>query len=82
MCSVQEAQQLAQPDDFDFLHRVNDSYAMLRRYTPEFLQVLQFKAAPAAKEVMKGIDLMRTLNRDSIRKISNKAPLGFVKRRW
>lgn len=82
VCSVQEAQQLAQPDDFDFLHRVNDSYAMLRRYTPEFLQVLQFKAAPAAKEVMKGIDLMRTLNRDSIRKISNKAPLGFVKRRW
>ena len=82
VCSVQEAQQLAQPDDFDFLHRVNDSYAMLRRYTPEFLQVLQFKAAPAAKEVMKGIDLIRTLNRDSIRKISNKAPLGFVKRRW
>lgn len=82
VCSVQEAQQLAQPDDFDFLHRVNDSYAMLRRYTPELLQVLQFKAAPAAKEVMKGIDLMRTLNRDSIRKISNKAPLGFVKRRW
>jgi hypothetical protein len=34
--SVTEAQTLAQPDDFDFLHRIGESYATLRRYAPEF----------------------------------------------
>jgi hypothetical protein len=48
--SVTEAQKLAQPDDFDFLHRIGESYATLRRYAPEFLDVLKLRAAPAAKE--------------------------------
>ena len=30
--SVTEAQRLAQPEDFDFLHRIGESYATLRRY--------------------------------------------------
>ena len=47
--SVTEAQKLAQPDDFDFLHRIGESYATLRRYAPEFLAVLKLRAAPAAK---------------------------------
>jgi hypothetical protein len=47
--SVTEAQKLAQPEDFDFLHRIGESYATLRRYAPEFLDVLKLRAAPAAK---------------------------------
>ena len=50
--SVTEAQKLAQPDDFDFLHRIGESYATLRRYAPEFLEVLKLRAAPAAKNVL------------------------------
>jgi hypothetical protein len=38
--NVTEAQKLAQPEDFDFLHRIGESYATLRRYAPEFLAVL------------------------------------------
>ena len=82
VASVEQAQKLVQPDDFDFLYRVSDSYNVLRRYTPDFLKVLRFKATPAAREIMKGVDLIRTLNRDNLRKISNKAPLNFIKRRW
>jgi TnpA family transposase len=50
--SISEAQKLAQPEDFDFLHRIGERYATLRRYTPEFLAVLKLRAAPAAKEVL------------------------------
>ncbi|HCF1766392.1 TPA: Tn3 family transposase [Pseudomonas aeruginosa] len=32
--SVTEAQKLAQPESFDFLHRIGESYATLRRYAP------------------------------------------------
>jgi hypothetical protein len=41
--SVTEAQKLAQPGDFDFLHRVGESYATLRRYAPAFLDVLKLR---------------------------------------
>jgi len=44
--SVTGAQTLAQPDDFDFLHRIGESYATLRRYAPEFLDVRKLRAAP------------------------------------
>ena len=47
--SVSEAQKLAQPEDFDFLHRIGESYATLRRYAPEFLDVLGFRAQWNAK---------------------------------
>jgi hypothetical protein len=35
--SVTEAQTLARPADFDFLHHIGESYATLRRYAPQFL---------------------------------------------
>lgn len=34
--SVTEAQTLARPADFDFLHHIGESYATLRRYAPQF----------------------------------------------
>ncbi|AOT05767.1 Tn3 family transposase [Arthrobacter sp. U41] len=80
--SVTEAQKLARPGDFDFLHRVGESYATLRRYAPEFLAVLKFRAAPAAKDVLKVIEVLRTMNADSARKVPDDAPRGFVKPRW
>ena len=48
MLSITEADQLSQPESFDHLHLVTESFNMLRRYTPEFLNVLQLNAAPAA----------------------------------
>ncbi|MBF9227938.1 Tn3 family transposase, partial [Acinetobacter baumannii] len=45
--SVTEAQKLAQPEDFDFLHRIGESYATLLRYAPEFLRS---EARPVRKE--------------------------------
>jgi TnpA family transposase len=50
--SVSEAVELAQPEDFDFLHRLGEGYATLRRYAPEFLNVLKLRAAPAAKGIL------------------------------
>ena len=63
--SVTEAQKLAQPDDFDFLHRIGESYATLRRYAPEFLDVLKLRAAPAAKDVLDAIEVLRGMNTDA-----------------
>ncbi len=80
--SVTEAQQLAQPEDFDFLHHIGESYATLRRYAPEFLAVLKLRAAPAAKDVLDAIDVLRGMNSDNARKVPLDAPTGFIKPRW
>ncbi len=72
--SVTEAQKLAQPEDFDFLHRIGESYATLRRYAPEFLDVLKLRAAPAAKDVLDAIEVLRGMNTDNARKVPADAP--------
>jgi hypothetical protein len=80
--SVTEAQKLAQPEDFDFLHRIGESYATLRRYAPDFLDVLKLRAAPAAKGVFDAIEVLRAMNAENARKIPADTPTGFVKKRW
>ncbi len=80
--SVTEAQKLAQPEGFDFLHRIGESYATLRRYAPQFLDVLKLRAAPAAKGVLDAIEVLRDMNTDNARKVPANAPTAFIKPRW
>ena len=80
--SVNEALRLSQPDDFDFLHLVGEQYSTLRRYAPEFLRVLKLRAAPAAKDVLDAIDVLRRLNATGARGVPADAPIAFVKKRW
>jgi TnpA family transposase len=80
--SVSEAQKLALPEDFDFLYRAGESYSVLRRYAPEFLDVLQLRAAPAAKAVLDAIEVLRIMNANNLRKVPADAPTDFIKKRW
>ena len=80
--SVTEAQKLAQPEDFDFLHRIGERYNTLRRYAPEFLRVLKLRAAPAAQEVLDALDVLRAMYSDNARQVPNTAPTGFTRKRW
>ncbi|KVD75137.1 Tn3 family transposase [Burkholderia ubonensis] len=80
--SVAEAEQLAQPEAFDFLHEIGDHYATLRRYVPAFLEVLKLRAAPAAAEVLDAINTIRAMDSDGTRKMPTDAPTKFIKPRW
>jgi hypothetical protein len=80
--SVSEAQKLAQPEDFDFLYRIGESYATLHRYAPQFLKVLKLRAAPAAEGVLEAIGVLRRMNAENARKVPANAPADFIKKRW
>jgi TnpA family transposase len=80
--SVEEAAKLAQPDDFDFLALVGNSYPQLRRYAPEFLDTFEFRAAPASEAILKAVELLRDLNAKGLRKVPSNAPRSFIRRRW
>ncbi len=78
--SISEEQHLAQPEDFDFLYRIGESYATVRRYAPEFLDALRLQAAPAAKSVLDAVNVLREVNTDNARKLPDDAPLEFIRK--
>jgi TnpA family transposase len=44
--------------------------------------VLKLRAAPAAKDVLSGIEMLRGMNHGNVRKVPADAPTGFIKPRW
>lgn len=80
--SVSDAEQLAQPEDFDYLHRLGDGYTHVRRYAPEVLAALDLTAAPAARDILSAVNLLKTMNETQARKVPEDAPTGFIRKRW
>ena len=80
--SVAEAKELAQPEAFDHLQFVADGYTSVHRYAPALLETLDLKAAPAAKEVLDAVAVLRTMNATGARKVPKDAPTAFVRKRW
>ena len=60
--SIAEAEKLAQPEDFDYLALVGDGFHQLQRYTPLLLDALPMKAAPAARALLAGIEVLKGMN--------------------
>lgn len=80
--SVTEAEHLAGPANFDHLAFAIDGYSQLHRYVPTLLNALDFRAAPAARDVLAGIVLLRDLYDRQARKVPDTAPTSFVRKRW
>jgi hypothetical protein len=79
---VREAEQLARDEDFDSTGLIVEHYGQLRRYAPIFLETFEFRTAPAAHEIIEGIEILRELNRTNARNVPSAAPTGFIRKRW
>ncbi|WP_407204795.1 hypothetical protein [Enterobacter hormaechei] len=44
--------------------------------------MLKLRAAPAAKDVLDAIEVLRSMNSDNARKVPTDAPTEFIKPRW
>jgi TnpA family transposase len=80
--SITEAEKLAQPESFDYLHLIDEGYDQMRRYTPRFLEAFVFKAAPAGQKILDGIAAIREINKNKVRTLPSDVPLDFIKPRW
>ena len=80
--SITEAETLAQPENFDFLSLVGDGFTQLRRYTPTLLEALTMKAAPTARDLLAGVEVLKVMNERQARKVPDDAPITFVRKRW
>ena len=79
---VIEAEKMVEPEDFDYLPLVGESFTQLRRYTPALLETLELKAAPATRDLMEGIGVIRDMNQRQLRKVPDNSPTGFIRKRW
>jgi TnpA family transposase len=85
-----EAKKLVQPSDrrstnaslTDYLPLLGEGYAQLRRYTPTLLETLKLKAAPAAQDILDGVNLLQRMNEQNLRKVPEDAPKKFIRKRW
>ncbi len=80
--SITEAQRLSKSESFDYLHLVSNHYSQIRRYAPAFLEALQLNAAPAAKDILQAVDVLKKLNINNTRTIPRDAPISFISKRW
>jgi len=46
------------------------------------LDILPIKAAPAAREITKAVEIIQTMYAKHMRKVPNDAPTGFIRKRW
>ncbi len=82
VASVEEAEELALPADFDYLDHLRNQYRRLRGYAPALLEAFEFEAAPPAEPVLEALTVLREMNEKGKRKVPDDAPTDFVRRRW
>ncbi len=75
-------EQLAQPEDFDFLGLVSNGFPQMRRYTAAMLDIFEFRAAPAARPLLEAVNILRAMNRDKSRSVPQNAPLEWINQGW
>ncbi|HAM49354.1 MAG TPA: hypothetical protein DCP92_01135, partial [Nitrospiraceae bacterium] len=79
--AVDECGRIIRPydDHYDFW---SNRYSHLREFAPRFLETLQFRSNTEDDPLLDAVELLKTLNAESKRKIPDGAPLGFVSNAW
>ncbi len=80
--SVEEAQVLARPVDYDYLDLLQKRFYSLRKYTPTLLKVLKFHSTKSNETLLHAVEIIRGMNDSGKRKIPVDAPVDFVSNRW
>jgi hypothetical protein len=74
-----EVKELANLADEDPLRGAADRYLTLRKFAPELIEALEFKAARSNDPTLSAIRLLQDLNRSGKRDIPSDAPMPFRK---
>ncbi|MED1820713.1 Tn3 family transposase [Bacillus subtilis] len=80
--SVEEAQELARPVDYDYLDLLQKRFYSLRKYTPTLLRVLEFHSTKANEPLLQAVEIIRGMNESGKRKVPEDSPVDFISKRW
>ncbi|UYG98023.1 Tn3 family transposase [Cytobacillus firmus] len=80
--SVEEAQELARPADYDYLDLLQKRFYSLRKYTSTLLRVLDFHSTKANEPLLQAVEIIRGMNESGKRKVPDDSPVDFISKRW
>ncbi|MBA4536166.1 Tn3 family transposase [Bacillus aquiflavi] len=80
--SVEEAQELARPADYDYLDLLQKRFYSLRKYTPTLLRVWEFHSTKANEPLLQAVEIIRGMNESGKRKVPDESPVDFISKRW
>lgn len=80
--SVEEADTLARPVDFDYLELLDDHYTNMRKFAPRLLKSYVFKASHPSESLFQALHILKEMNKSNKRKVPEDAPIDFVKAKW
>lgn len=73
---------VAETADQEILVTAAERYAVLRRFTPRFLEAFQFRSNISDDPVLAAIELIKAINRDGSRTLPRRAPISFLPPKW
>src|SRR3546814_20469142 len=79
MTARPEVATIAATASLDPLTVAADRYATLRKFAPDLLEVLQFRAGKGSAKTIAAIEVLRVLNRSGKRDLPADAPMPFRK---
>ena len=74
-----EVASIAETANLDPLTVAADRYATLRKFAPDLLETLQFRAGKGSAKTIAAIEMLRDLNRSGKRDLPTDAPMPFRK---
>ena len=82
LSTVEEAGDLARPEEFDFYRLLGERYTGMRRWAPSFLAAFEFRSVPVAEPLIQAVHILREADASGARELPKAAPTSFVKPRW
>ena len=80
--SVEEAKRLIRPEGPDYLALASRGFPIIRRMGPRLLNAFEFRAVPAARGMLRVIEVMRAFYQSERRVWPRNVPTGFIKKSW
>jgi TnpA family transposase len=77
----EEVHQIAETSNEDPLLVAADRFATLRKFTPQLIEALEFKAGRASAKTVAALEVLKQINRSGKREIPVDAPMPF-KKEW
>ena len=77
-----ECHEIARPPGGSHVDLLAPQYARLRRCSPRFLDLLDFRAERDPDGLLEAIEVLRRLNKKGARKVPLDAPTGFISKQW
>lgn len=80
--AVAECDEIMRPADDSYFDLLATRYSNLRQFAPRFLETLHWRSGNEAGDLLEAIEVLRSLNEAGLRKVPEKAPVGFVPAKW